>query len=125
MQGPRHGTQTLALLGHHPERRPFFGRQLFEVLGHHNTYKCRGVAFDSRLRPFNMRQYAGKFALIYPGFPVKIGKLTSVKRHPGALGPTPITPSPQTVLNKLKQMIRRQRTEQRGQELAEIEVRSC
>jgi hypothetical protein len=51
VQGPRDGTQTLSLLGHHPDRRPFFGRQLFEVLGHHNTYKCRGVAFDSRLRP--------------------------------------------------------------------------
>ncbi len=51
MPGPRHGTQTLALLGHHHHRRPFFGRPLFVVLGHHNTYKCRGVAFDSRLRP--------------------------------------------------------------------------
>ena len=50
MQGPRHGAQTLALLGHHHHRRPFFGRPLFVVLGHHNTYKCRGVAFDSRLR---------------------------------------------------------------------------
>jgi hypothetical protein len=53
MQGPGHRPQTLPLLGHHHDRRPLFSRQLFEVLAHHNTYKCRGVAFDSRLRPSN------------------------------------------------------------------------
>ena len=61
MPGPRHGTQTLALLGHHHHRRPFFGRPLFVVLGHHNTYKCRGVAFDSRLRPIIIFFQASSF----------------------------------------------------------------
>ena len=50
MQGPGHRTQTLPLLGQHHDYRPLFSRQLFEVLAHHNTYKCSGVAFDSRLR---------------------------------------------------------------------------
>ena len=34
---PRHGAQTPALLSHHQDRCQFFGRQLFEDLGHHNT----------------------------------------------------------------------------------------
>ncbi|MBP9708697.1 MAG: hypothetical protein KBD78_13750 [Oligoflexales bacterium] len=50
MQGPRDGTQTLPLLGHQHERRTFFGRQLFVVRAHRNTFKRRGVALDSRLR---------------------------------------------------------------------------
>jgi hypothetical protein len=49
-QEPRHGAQTHSLVGHHPDRRPLFGRQLFVVSGHRNTLKGGGVARDSRPR---------------------------------------------------------------------------
>ena len=37
VQRPRHVAQTLPLLGHHHDWRPFIGLRLFKVPGHHNT----------------------------------------------------------------------------------------